>query len=184
MEGDMWSVVLGIAVFLAATPSFAWELVRSTDRMTRVESVWIEQESAERFETGRPDRSPAHLVVRCSGTGPSLEFFGWRPIAREGNFSRTRWRLDPTDQVGELVWHALSALPILAAYNNTPQMPGYPSAWQAPVVTELLRLMLQAETMTIEIEPQSGPSAYPTFALAGLRAALEGLEGGRCIPKD
>ena len=166
-----------------ASPATAWELNRSTDRMTRSESVWIQQVSEERFDTGRPDRSPAYLMVRCIPTGPVLEFLGWRPLAVQGAFATTRWRLDPTDQIGELVWHSSSPLPVLSVFNDTPQMPRFPRAWQAPVVSDLLKLMLAAETMTIEVELVTGPAAYPTFAMAGLRQALQDLDGGRCLPR-
>ncbi|MFN8924769.1 MAG: hypothetical protein ACK5WM_04385, partial [Rhodospirillales bacterium] len=160
-----------------------WELGRSTDPMTRAERVWIEQVSREAFADGAGNAWGVLMVVSCERSGPLLQIFGWERIATVGGYASTRWRLDPTDQVGELVWHAPGDARLIGVFDRTPQMPRYPTAWQAPVVTELLGLMVAAETMTVEIETARGPVGRPTFALAGLREALEQMEGGRCAPK-
>ncbi len=168
MRAAIAAVALAASASLAAGPAGAmrdgWSGDRVVDRITgRVTSVWtarvwIEQVSREAFVDGAGNAWGVLMVVSCERSGPLLQIFGWERIATVGGYASTRWRLDPTDQVGEL-------------------------AWQAPVVTELLGLMVAAETMTVEIETARGPVGRPTFALAGLRGALEQMEGGRCAPK-
>lgn len=179
----MRRVLLAAVCALFTLPASAWEVKRSTDRMTRSDSVWIEQASVESFDTDTSDKQPAYLSVRCLAIGPAIGFFGWQQIAVQGSFATTRWRLDPIDKTGRLVWHSSRDLLILLVMNDTTQMPYLSGARQAPVVSELLKLMLAAETLTIEVALATGVTAYPTFAMAGLRQALQDLDNGRCLPR-